>query len=49
MVGAVLPDPEEEEALPPVEPKFTAIWRKYSAISVFLNSATFPVFFFVFS
>jgi hypothetical protein len=32
---SVLPGPEE--ALPPVEPKFTAIWRKYSAISEFFK------------
>jgi hypothetical protein len=40
----VLPGPEE--ALPPVEPKFTAIWRKRSAFSYFLyKSATFSLFF----
>jgi hypothetical protein len=27
----VVPGPEE--ALPPIEPKYTAIWRKHSAIS----------------
>jgi hypothetical protein len=49
MVGAVLPDPEEEEALPPVEPKFTAIWRKYSAISDFLKIPLLFRYFLVFS
>jgi hypothetical protein len=40
----VLPGPEE--ALPPVEPKFTAIWQKYSAITDFFkNSAPFPLYF----
>jgi hypothetical protein len=31
----VLPGPEE--VLPPVEPKFTAIWRKQSAMSKFFK------------
>jgi hypothetical protein len=42
-VWAVLPDPEE--ALPPVESKFTAIWRNTPLFQIFKNSASFPLFF----
>jgi hypothetical protein len=38
-IDAVLPGPEE--ALPPVEPKFTAIWRKHTATS---NVIEIPLF-----
>jgi cell division protein FtsL len=42
----VLPGPEE--ALPPVEPKFTAIWRKHSAISKFEKILYFSAIFWYF-
>jgi hypothetical protein len=47
MQQPVLPGPEE--ALPPVEPKFAAIWQKHSAISNFIKIPLLFCYFLVFS
>jgi hypothetical protein len=45
--GTVLPGPEQ--AVPPFQQKYTAIWHKHTAISNFFkNSASFPLFHVIF-